>query len=74
MQLEYKKCQYLEIPEKEKDYQKMKYQPNHENKEQYKKRYKENPELHKKFLKSQVSGITKKRKKIVIRLTIFLNK
>ena len=49
----------------------MKYQSNPEIKEQYKKRYQENPEVHKK--KSGIQNV-KKRIKVVIRLRIFFNK
>ena len=39
-------CLYLEIAQLKKDYRKMKYQSNPEIKEQYKRRYRENPKLH----------------------------
>ena len=42
----------------------MNYQSNPETKEQFKKRYQENPELHKKKKKNQVSEITRKEKKL----------
>ena len=45
VQLAYEKCKYLEIVVMKKDCRKMKYQSNPEIKEQYKKRYQENPKI-----------------------------
>ena len=45
VQLAYEKCKYLEIAVMKKDCGKMKYQSNPEIKEQYKKRYQENPKI-----------------------------
>ena len=46
-----------------KNYQKMKFLSNLEIKEQYKKEYEENPELHKKFKKSGIRNVKNRKKK-----------
>ena len=64
VQLTYKKCKHLEIVEMKKCYQKIKYESIPKIKEQYKKRYQENPELHEKIKKLGITNV-KKRTKVV---------
>ena len=62
MQLTYKKWKCLQIAEMKKNDQKMKFLSNLEIKEQYKKGYEENPELHKKFKKSGIRNVKNRKK------------